>query len=615
MNTPDLYIEITSNKFKTSSNSVYQQSYLHESWDTQRVYRLHPFQSGVYLLYDLHKNPHYQLPITFRKEFDLHARRKNIPVIDICTGTYTEQNEIYHFSSESKIYQRNIFPYFSNLEVNDIISLLDKQHINKRGNYAHNIGWHTLNFKFQGQINIPSHSEVNEMDQKYFRLLTKCLKSLLYDIQIEPQPFHTNIQRTKEFANQLTELNNDSKVHSQTENIDNVFESMTYALTYLGKNENLLQPHIDSLNCTQIGFNCVFGIYFNMNHPIKKSCPIRLIILGYSRKSINDFYVRLNKRMMFKNHLLTYYSFLDVRQTLTLTNAIPLKYYQISSEQIIFTLPFVDKCSFYSIFVSCLFDLTKVHKDITIDQIIELVLPIGWLTTGSNYYKIIKMWEKIGLPKGKNLTVSMIKSLIDIGGSISSGKGPRLQPYANKFLSNSDIQSGLRSLKNMIVMANSSNKKCSISVLNNILIQNIKFVGYIGSQHLISILTLLRVIHNPVYVRETTILQNTTTEKKIKKYYGLSYKLINVLYKEISELKFNGCIRLVENLVCEFFRDIKEPLKSWNASTYKQSIEQRMKGITRHPDTFYTHQSLFIENNYIISRYYYSKKSSYNTRT
>ena len=101
---PDLYIEITSNSFKSSPNLVYQQDFLHDTWDTQRVYRLHPFQSGVYLLYDLHKNPHYQLPIEKRNEFNMKAKKKNIPVIDVSQPTFSKAQEFYHFSNLSLIH-------------------------------------------------------------------------------------------------------------------------------------------------------------------------------------------------------------------------------------------------------------------------------------------------------------------------------------------------------------------------------------------------------------------------------------------------------------------------------------------------------------------------------
>lgn len=604
---PDFYMEVTSNKFKSSPNLVYQQSYLHESWDTQRVYRLHPFNSGIYLLYDLHKNPHYQLPISKRVEFNSEAKEKNIPVIDITKDTFMKPLEIYHFSESSEIYVKAILPLVSALNFDDIIKLLETKSSNKRGNIAHNVGWHTLNFQFQGQVHIPSHSDVNEFDKKHFRLLTNCLKSILKDVSIEPKPFHTNSQRRNEFANHLTQLNEESELINKRQYVDdNVFESMTYAFTYLNNPDSILNPHIDALNCTQPGYNCVLGLYFNLEHPLKKSCPIRVILLGYSRKSINDFYIRLNKRELFKRHLLMYYDCLEDRKNLCLSHAIPMEVFLSQRrDKIIHTLPFVDKCAFYSIFVSCIHDLIEANKAITLHQVIELILPIGWITTGSNYYKVIKNWEKNGLPKSSNLTVEVIKALVAIGGSISSGSGPRMQPYANKKITSTDIKTSLQCLKETIVLANGINAPSIDEVIKK-LSSNIKFVGFIGAQHLISVLTLVRIIHNPRFVRDTVILPNTTTEKKIKKFYALSHKLINVLYKEISDLKFNGCMRFVENLSCEFFRDIKSPMSSWDVNTYRESISKRVKGTIRFPDTFYCSQSLFMEKDNVISRYRYS---------
>ena len=600
---PDLYVEITSDEFRCSPKHTPLHSYLHPNWYTKRVYRIHPFQSGIYLLFDLHKNPHYQLPTNDRDKFNTIARKRKIHVFDVSNFSYSIPNEIYHYANTSTIYKHSVQPLIPSIDFMKIIDLLDNKIICSRGNIAHNVGWHTLNFKFQGTINVPCHSTVTDLDKSNFKMLTKCFKKVFRNV-INPLPFSTDPKRTREFANKLMHINCSKQSSFDDRKIENVFESMTYAITYLKNESTLLLPHIDSLNCSQQGYNAVFGMYFNMNHPKKKDTPIRLIILGYSRKSIHDFYKRLDKRRLLKSHLLSYYNLLGDRKYLTIQNAIP--YDSTRKEQsCIQHLPFVDKCGFYSIFVSCIYDLIHNGKEkISFDQLLELMLPIGWLTTGTNYYKVIKSWEKHGLPTG-NLTIAIVHNLISIGGSISSGSGPRLQPYANKYISKVDLNSALICLKEVVISTNTSNN-IDIEYVYKTLTKNIKYLGFIGAQHLISSLTLLRIIRNPLFVREAFLLSNTNTEKKIKKIYSLSHKLTNILFNEISNEHFEGCSRKVENLCCEFFRDIKDPFQSIDHHCYLDSINKRTRSSIRYPDSFYSTQAIFIEDKNIIYRYQYS---------
>jgi len=64
-------------------------------------------------------------------------------------------------------------------------------------------------------------------------------------------------------------------------------------------------------------------------------------------------------------------------------------------------------------------------------------------------------------------------------------------------------------------------------------LNNVYGVGFLGAQHLLSILTLLRVLQNPEYVILTKVLKNTTREKKLTTIYRLTHKSINALNREL----------------------------------------------------------------------------------
>ena len=328
-------------------------------------------------------------------------------------------------------------------------------------------------------------------------------------------------------------------------------------------------------------------------------------MLGYSRKSISDYYKRFEKRSLFKQHLLRYLGYTSTRQSLSIQHCFKFENIHANLQNPIHTLPFIDKCGFYSIFVSAIYDLIfSGKKHWYIEDIVELVLPIGWLTTGTHYYKVLQQWKENGIPPG-NLTLCLLEDLIKMGGSISSGPGPRLQPFCNTPISKGLIFQGLQKLLDTIVKLNSSHDFLLQEAMKDI--TQIHSVGYIGAQHILASLTLLRIIHNTQYVRETILLK-TGTSTKIKKFYGLTEPTINMLYKEVASETFDGCSRKVENLVCEFFRDIKKPLDDWNRSTYILSVEKRLSGSSvKFPDSFYPSQKLFVEEACKVFRYSYNK--------
>ena len=101
----------------------------------------------------------------------------------------------------------------------------------------------------------------------------------VFSNKIHPLPFYINKKRIYQFANKLVQPIFPCQQETCNK-IENVFESVTFAMTYLNKSSSMLRPHIDSFNCHEKGFNIVFGIYFHMVHPKKKRFPYALFYLG-----------------------------------------------------------------------------------------------------------------------------------------------------------------------------------------------------------------------------------------------------------------------------------------------------------------------------------------------
>ena len=611
---PDLYFEFTDNHFKYNHDLMKTSSYLSNKWTTTHVYRLPPFRAGAYLVYDLHKTPHYQLLQSERSIFNTKAKQKKISVTTLSNHTTEIPSQIYHYSNESPIFKEHIKPKMKQFQIEKVLDMIKKgKNDIRRGNTAQSFGWHTMNYgKFNNFMSTPGTSDINDTQNEVLKTLTEVYLSI-FEKKIDNAPFTTNSTRTKEFANTLAfqkKLNEEM----DTDKIMNIFESVTCAVTFCGPNQQLLKLHLDRLNCPKDGFNAVFAVYFTVPYD-EKGKMVRLVYVGYSRKSISDYYLRLDKRSLFKNHLKEYSEMLQDRKEFNLQSIIQMPNKGGGPRKLYHTLPHIDKCGFYSIFVSPIYDLinsSEIKKEWTLQDLIELVLPIGWLITGTNYYKVLKNWEKDGMPSG-NLTIAVINGLIRMGGSLTSGPGSRLQPYCNTDLSDEVIFDGLWRLKYAIEKANNAPRAIIDEIMKDIC--KIYYVGAIGAQHILAALTLLRVLKDTNYVRTTKVLKGTGTERKIKTLYNLNHSTTNVLFQEISDELFSGCTRLVENMVCEFFRDIKKPYQTWDVSTYKRSIQERTKGKIRHPDSFYDDQAIFFERNHEIIRESYGASGQIESRT
>ena len=126
-----------------------------------------------------------------------------------------------------------------------------------------------MNFRFDGKMNIPCHSNLSSIEKDILKNMSFLMKQV-FSNKIHPLPFYTNKKRIYQFANKLVQPIFPCQQETCNK-IENVFESVTFAMTYLNKSSSMLRPHIDSFNCHEKGFNIVFGIYFHMVHPKKNS--------------------------------------------------------------------------------------------------------------------------------------------------------------------------------------------------------------------------------------------------------------------------------------------------------------------------------------------------------
>jgi len=133
---PDFIFEITNDDFRMHPDFVVDQSYLSDKWSTNHIYCLPPFEEGTYLVYDLHKNPHYQLSQDKRMVFEERAKVKSVPITDITTDCFEVLNNIHHYGIKSSVFKTHVSPNKDSFWIDKVIVLLDNTNVNKHGNHA-----------------------------------------------------------------------------------------------------------------------------------------------------------------------------------------------------------------------------------------------------------------------------------------------------------------------------------------------------------------------------------------------------------------------------------------------------------------------------------------------
>ena len=259
----DLYIEDTITPFKVSPANVQNEVYLSKLWKTKKIYCIPSSKAGIYLLYNLHKNPHYHLPYAKRSDVQAKSGNLKVPFVLVDKKTYAEEGIIYHDTHLSAKYKKHIQPIIKEMDLDGVIKKLEVQKRNKRGNIAITFGWKHNCFVPKQGINIPFNDTLDEFDRKILKQMTQAYINS-YGATIPDAPYTINKERIKNYADQLVKIGTTS---TSTE-IENVFESVTYAMTYCdNSSDTQLRMHIDSLNCYENGFNAVYGMYFILKHP------------------------------------------------------------------------------------------------------------------------------------------------------------------------------------------------------------------------------------------------------------------------------------------------------------------------------------------------------------
>ena len=640
---PDLYFETTEN-FKVSPKNVKIKKNFREVWTTKKLYCLSSYVGGTCLAYDLHERPHYQFYPDERSAREKEADDAGIPYKFLSGPEVKIEDDIYHFGDETEEFQQNVAPLIkADLDLDKLTDMLIQrekdQQMNKSGipkdrgtgNITISVGYSSQNLKFDGTVTVPRCTQgITNYDAHHFIFLTKIFYNV-YRKHITKSPEIIDMNRLQEWGDRIIELakqtSEDKKTNKgkkkngkfelkhhtnmkvdRNQNPRNIFENMTYALTYLGgAKKSELTCHVDSFNEVRDGFNMAMAVYIHHYHSKSKQW-VRIAIIGYFRRVVSEYYNRLNNQKYLYKNLGFYCKNLGSRLQYCLENAItPNDNHNVCLEYQ-YKLPFVDKCAFYSIFVSAIDNLIyseKVTRENTVylQDLIEIITPIGWLNTGVKFYELLNEWTISGIPSG-NKTVVIIQELVNRNGSLTSGHGPRFMPFCNKDIPLISIFSTNKILYQAIKIANNSREFKYTEVMS--ILSDGYYYSDLGSQHVLSICTLLGLITNVSYLSHATIAKGTKTANMYLNEFGLNYSAMNGIYQKIADNFFDRHTYMAENAGCEYLRDMKRDIYHYSLDQYNKSIKKRKgKHRPRHPDSFHYKQWIYrLENNKIMKYRY-----------
>ena len=111
---------------------------------------------------------------------------------------------------------------------------------------------------------------ITDKDGHYFMLLTKIFREVYYN-KLDYKPEATDFGRISEWGACIPKIASNHPTHDESNQPNNVLESITYALTYLRDKEDCLTCHIDTFNENKDGMNVAICLYFNFYHKQAKN--------------------------------------------------------------------------------------------------------------------------------------------------------------------------------------------------------------------------------------------------------------------------------------------------------------------------------------------------------
>jgi len=269
---------------------------------------------------------------------------------------------------------------------------IKKQKINKkRGNDQYNVGFTGQSYDTEYEKKYPgvkkpslSRKHGSDIDLKNMKTLSKIIKT------IKGNECFAEEHRNTIFANTIP-------TKFQKESTDEIVtEGYTAAIT---NRKKILQCHVDGKNDRRKGYDTVICC---SAHIVQDDSIQRVAALGYGKKCCSDFFKRNQETKIWKSKLEVIWDNLPLQDMLigkhlhkSFKTNNTITPHNIS---VCVTNAHCNKLVYFSAFKH-LYEILRNKHQLSLDQQIEMLLPIGWINSTEIYCYVINLWcSKTKLP-------------------------------------------------------------------------------------------------------------------------------------------------------------------------------------------------------------------------
>ena len=247
----DMYFETTSD-FSTAPYKVKKEEHFCDKWKTDKIYCIPCAPNETYLAWHLHNRPHYQKSQFERESVEKKADAKRITFKLLNKNVEEEYGNILSYTDQTDQY-KSAKVHIDQFDLNEVSDMLFSMKKKQRGvgSIARSAGRSSLHMrrKTNDDIVTPQTTKLIPLDGKYLRLMIKVFQKI-YQPNLNEHPLVVDKERINKFANQLLHLCQENKMTTGSNNIpENIFEQITYGITFPGSSSVSLNCHVDQFYC------------------------------------------------------------------------------------------------------------------------------------------------------------------------------------------------------------------------------------------------------------------------------------------------------------------------------------------------------------------------------
>jgi hypothetical protein len=535
------------------------------------IHVIQPAECQVYWVRKLHVVPHYSIYPSQLKQFKDDLKSHGF---DLSTQLITYDNDRSYVNPDSLVNVVN----FNTLEFDEFkeyFEVLDFEHAAvcaltedtcSRGN-------HQLCGGVTHQSITATHEETGVKQPRFFKSATNSkVAQSMADLTTLASCY-----KLPSMDKALFEYQNTSKqgrtdrrsIFAEMIHKDNCFEGISFILYKSGKSENsddwdswITRTHVDSANSKADGLDYLFSAsrcVADYDGIAKRESPNlkRICIVGYHRKSVDDFFRRVELARPIVDHVRRYWEQLPPgRRGINMEYLRDFSFHKVIAPNLFCMKSNMHKPVFLSTIVHIIRESCKISQ-LSLYQMIELVYA-ATLCSASPYsfYCLMPRVMQTVNTEEENIFVAFCKLAMEECGGIIGGPEPRSQVNLNKPMTGKQLNDSLDKILSTITQANLNKLRKTQKTYNELIVdlcKDVFGVGELSASHMVICLVFLGILEDAAWLTFARIAKGTETANKLKDEYGVPQKDNEKILASLARVLGTGRPE-AESSICESHR-------------------------------------------------------------